>query len=76
MGRVAELGSLDVMSLSPKVVRFVFISSESAVLASFIATVCMSYVARPRDMDVYGSALAVVFTASWVLLLALSPMFY
>jgi len=64
------------MSISPKFARFVFISLESAVLVSFVAMVCLSYVSKPRDMDTYGSALAFVFTASWVLLLAFSPLFY
>jgi len=64
------------MSISPKLARLVFISLESPVLVSSVAMVCMSNVARARDMDTYGSALAFVFTASWVLLLALSPLFY
>ena len=88
-GRATSVGNADapvgprrsvfavvVMNISPKLARFVFISLESAVLVSSVAMVCMSYVATPREMDTYSSAIAFIFTASWVLLLALSPLFY
>jgi hypothetical protein len=64
------------MSFSSRLARIVFISLESAVLVSFVSIVCLNYVSTPRAMNDYGSELAVVFTASWVLLLALSPLFY